>query len=486
MLLKRILKTGILGLSAFYLLSLLWMFSKRLVYPYELDWIEGGMLTSVMQIVDGHPLYAAPSIAYVPFLYAPAFFYLAALVAKIVGASLSALRLVSVIASLVSLSTIVFIVFFETKSWFWGLASAGLFAGLYPASRLWFDLARVDSVFLMFFLLFLLSLRRGNSLPWQIAAGIFAALTLLSKQNGLLMCIPIIATYFLFDWKHRLALPLTFALVYGGISLAFILSTDGWYSYYCYSLAFLQPNSRMSYTFLDFVNGFIFPNLSIAALLSLCVLPLLFFRGTKERSALWLMIFCSTIATSYFAKANVGGVNNVVIPAFAVFSLLFGICIAEISKNLQAESSLRYRPLAEIFLCLLAFFQLAQVVYNPPLYLPPDEDYTKGTKALKFIKKFDGNVYVPNTSIALIAGKRTFAHPSAMWDVLHTDDDPRGKDILKRELKTAVDSHLFDAIVVLPDFDYFPDLHQDYVHDKTKYLLLDDTWKEKADVYVLP
>jgi 4-amino-4-deoxy-L-arabinose transferase-like glycosyltransferase len=484
---KRALKIGIFLLGIYSLLSLLWLFSKRLVYPYEIDWIEGGMLTSVLQILDGHNLYVQPSITYVPFLYAPVFFYLAAFVAKIFGASLLALRLVSVIATLTSLALIVLIVFGETKSWFWGFVSASLFAGLYPQTRFWFDLARVDSVFVMFFLFFLFSLRRGNSLPWQIAAGIFASMTILTKQNGLTMCLPIIATYFLFDWRRRLALPITFALVFGSISLAFILSSDGWYTYYCYGLALSQPNNWISYTFLDFINGFILPYLSIAALLSLFVFPLWFSQKSKdkERLLLWLVIFASTIITSYVAKSNVGGVNNVVIPTFAVFALLFGICAAEVSKVLQVGSN-RYRITAEICFCLLALFQLVQVIYNPLLYMPSFDSYQNGSRALKLVKKFDGNVYVPNSSISLMAGKRTFAHPSAIWDVLNSGGGSRGKDILESNLQQAVDARLFDAIFILPSFDYFPDLQKYYVLDHSKYFLVDDTWKEKANIYVLP
>ncbi len=485
MYIKRILKTAILGLSAFYLLSMLWLFYKRLVYPYELDWIEGGMLTSVMQILDGHHLYAAPSISYVPFLYAPAFFYLSALVAKIMGASLLALRLTSIIASLVSLLTIVLIVFGETKSWFWGIASAGLFAGLYPASRLSFDLGRVDTVFLMFFLLFLLCLRRGNALRWQIAAGILMALTILSKQNGLVMCIPIVGVYFLFDWKHRLALPITFVLVYSGIGLALMLSSDGWYGYYAYSVVFSQPNTWLSYTFFDFIKAFILPSVAVAAFLSLFMLPFWFFRAAKERSLLWLVIAAVTIATSYAAKANVGGENNVVVPTFAILAILFGVCLAEILKMLQA-SSFRQRTLAGVFFCLLGLAQLTQVIYNPSLHLPSLSGYENGSKSLKFVKKFHGNVYLPNSSIALLAGKRTFAHQAAVWDVMHTTADLRGKSILERELQQALDTHLFDAIVIMPDYGYFADIEKYYVHDQTKYPPLDDTWKQKADIYVLP
>jgi hypothetical protein len=480
---SRILKAGILGLGLFYLCSLLWLFSKRLVYPYELDWIEGGMLTSVIQILDGHNLYSAPSITYVPFIYAPVFFYLSALTAKILGASLLTLRLVSVIATLVSLGTIVLIVWGETKSWFWGLASAGLFAGLYPATRLWFDLARVDSVFLMFFLLFLFSLRRGNALHWQILTGIFLSLTILTKQNGMSMCLPILAVYFLFKWRNRLALPLTFAFVYGVLSLAFILSSDGWYIYYSYTLIASKPNFWLSYSFFDFIRDFIIPNISVAALLSLFVFPIWFFRGSKERLLLWLSIFISTVVTSYLAKSNVGGVNNTVIPTFAICSILFGVGASELMTFFRPS---RYHAFAEVGFCILALFQLGQVVYNPLLLIPSPENYRDGTKAVKFIKKFDGDVYIPNSAIALIAGKKTFAHPSAVWEILASQGNSSAKEILESELKKAVDTKLFDAIVILPLYNYFPDLdlRQNYTTDRTNYILVDNDWHEKAQVYL--
>ena len=70
--------------------------------------------------------------------------------------------------------------------------------------------------------------------------------------------------------------------------------------------------------------------------------------------------------------------------------------------------------------------------------------------------------------------------------MLHSDPNLPGRDILLRELKTAVASHFFDAIVIMPGFEDIPDLQTDYVHDRSKYFLLDDYWKEKADVYVLP
>ena len=481
----KLLMAGILMLSAFYVSGLLWLFSQRLVYPYELDWVEGGMLTSVIEILKGHGLYVEPTISYVPFVYAPIYFYVSALVAKIVGGSLLALRLVSIIASLVSLMMIVLIAAGETKSWFWGFVSAGLLAGLYPASGYWFDLARVDSLFLMFFLIFLYTLRRGDTLFWQISAGVFASLAILTKQAGLTMCLPIIAVYFLLDWRHRLAPPLTTLVVYGGVSLAFILSSDGWYTYYCFSLLLSEPAPETILSFFDFAEAFIVPNILIATVLSILVFLIWFFRNSKDQLFIWLTVLVSTIITSYAGKAKVGGVSNAIIPTFAIFSLFLGVSIPEFLNKLQSLPK-QYYGVAEIGLCVLVIFQMTQVIYKPWRHAPSPDNYRDGEKALQIVKKFDGNVYIPNSAISLMAGKSTFAHPSAIWEVVHSRVESKGKDLLENDIQNAIDTHLFEAVIVIPYIDYFPDLQTSYVLDKSRYILVDENWHEKADIYVLP
>lgn len=482
---KRILIAGTLVLGTFYLAGMVWLFSQRLGYPYEIDWVEGAMLTSVLEILKGGSLYVEPTIAYVPLVYGPVYFHISALFAQVFGAGLLALRLVSILASLVSVVMIVLIVFRETNSWFWGFVSAGFFAGLYPASRYWFDLARVDSLFLMFFLIFLYALRRGDSVRWQICAGIFASLAALTKQSGLTMCLPVIGVYFLLDWKHRLALPLTTLLVYGGVSLGYILSSHGWYTYYCYVLLLLEPDNEVILTVFDFVREFIIPNILIATLLTIIVFSVWFFQSSKERLILWSIIFATTIVTSFLGKSKVGGVNNALIPTFAIFAIFMGIAIPELSKTIQSWSK-RYYRFAEITLCLLVVFQMTQVIYKPWRHTPPSEDYKDGAKALQLVKRFDGNVYAPNSAILLLAGKSTFAHPSAVWEVVHSLGDSQGKDLLKADIQKAIDTRLFDAVIVFSYIDFFPGLQEQYDLDGSKYILVDDNWKEKADVYVLP
>ena len=78
--------------AAYLFFQCIYVISSRIFYPYEIEWIEGGILQGVLRIVDGQPLYGAPGPDYVPSLYAPLYFYVSSLSVLIFGNGLPALR----------------------------------------------------------------------------------------------------------------------------------------------------------------------------------------------------------------------------------------------------------------------------------------------------------------------------------------------------------------------------------------------------------
>ena len=43
----------------------------RIDYPYDLEWMEGGMLAHGARVAAGEPLYVLPSADFIPFIYPP-------------------------------------------------------------------------------------------------------------------------------------------------------------------------------------------------------------------------------------------------------------------------------------------------------------------------------------------------------------------------------------------------------------------------------
>jgi hypothetical protein len=164
-----ILRYLLLIIALAYFMVYLWIAYNRIRFPFELSWIEGGMVDQVQRITSGKPVYVAPSINFVPFLYTPLYFYISALVSSLFGGGLFPLRMVSFTASLASLAAILMIVRDETKNWWAALLSVSLFTATYRLSGSWLDVARVDSLFLAFWLWLIFLIRtKKNLFKWII------------------------------------------------------------------------------------------------------------------------------------------------------------------------------------------------------------------------------------------------------------------------------------------------------------------------------
>src|SRR5262245_23645131 len=110
-------------LSRFVRLSL-----ARVRYPYELEWMEGGIVPPIQVVRAGGPLYREPSLDFTPFIYAPAYYYVCALTSLVTGVGYFAPRLVSLLSILGCFALIGYWVRRETGSFVAGVAAAGLFS----------------------------------------------------------------------------------------------------------------------------------------------------------------------------------------------------------------------------------------------------------------------------------------------------------------------------------------------------------------------
>src|SRR5262245_57313877 len=66
------------GLSCLYLVAMIGVAIARLDYPYELEWLEGAVLSSASRLLHGQPMYPPPSLSYIPLNYPPLFHMAAA------------------------------------------------------------------------------------------------------------------------------------------------------------------------------------------------------------------------------------------------------------------------------------------------------------------------------------------------------------------------------------------------------------------------
>ena len=183
------------------------------------------------RILAGQPLYPAPTAGYVPDGYPPLYFSVSAAAARVLGVSYLPLRLVSLVSSLACFALLARLVQRETGSIAAGTGAAGVFAATYFATGTWFDIGRVDSLFLALSIGGLYAARWMRGTRGAIAAGVLLAAAALTKQTGLAEGVAVIAVL-LAGPRRRLACvaALTEVTVLGVSTLVLGLTSGGWYT----------------------------------------------------------------------------------------------------------------------------------------------------------------------------------------------------------------------------------------------------------------
>ena len=134
-----------LALPALYQIALLVeAIAGRVAYPYDLEWMEGGMLHHALRIRLGLGIYVPPSADFIPYLYTPLYPTLLALFGGATGPSYLLGRAVS-IGGLVGIAGTALASLLGVAQRPLGPALAGaalalgLFAACYPFVEGWYD-----------------------------------------------------------------------------------------------------------------------------------------------------------------------------------------------------------------------------------------------------------------------------------------------------------------------------------------------------------
>jgi len=380
--------------------------SQRLLYPHELEWMEGALADHAARVADGLPLYCEPTAEHVPFLYAPLLFWLGALGMKLGFDGVVALRLVAIAFSVGSAMLIGHWVRRETGRVLPGLVAVGLFFAGYGWLAWWFDLARNDSLFVFLCLATGYQLRHGGRVGW-FWAGLLAALALLAKQSTLMWLPAVGVGALLWDWRRAVRFGLT---AVGGMAAAvgvMHLLSDGWSTFYLFEMP--RHHGWVDDRKLRFWTEDVAPIYPLLAL-GVCGFAAQVRRDAKP--ALFLAAFgAGALVCSWFSRMHVGGFDNVMMYGFAAACVLAPIAVAQV----------KWLRVAGPVVLLLQFGWLGYEAWQRPTetLLPSDAHRAAHDELRAFVERQDGPVWIPaHGHIAYRAGKGTGAHGQAIFDLL--------------------------------------------------------------------
>lgn len=392
-------KILLIGLSIFYLV--MWLVSSvlRLALPYELTNYEYQSLTQVIRVINLQSIYTSPSLEYVPMIYAPLYYYVSALFVVLFGPSFFSIRLVSFTATLCTLTMLYLIAKKETGSSAYGIIAAGFFAACYEIGGSSYEVARVDSLALMFFVISIYFVKLDKFGYKYLIGGICFVLACVTKQTYLLYLVPILL---LINPKgYVVQFLFTSFLLIVVVAVGFNISSDGWFFYY---VAGLPTKHRLYESVFGRTVQVAFVYRYFFGLFAVVFISLV--RQKIDRSARLVVATGISVIVSFMLTLKNGGSNNMMFPSFALVGIMFP----------QALYRMKNRVTISIT-CLL--------LYSLFLYFPPygaEEIYAKKEQwgdSVSAVRSIKGEVlFLSDPWLVYSAGKTPTAHIDPIGDIM--------------------------------------------------------------------
>lgn len=442
-------RKGLLAISVLLAMAatlvFLWCVAQRILYPFELEWMEGGSLQHLVRLAEGLPLYATPSIEFVPFPYPPLYYYAALALSPLLGIELATLRLVSLVSTIGTAVLLFVLVRFETRRVEAATAAAGLYLASYLESGAYMDVARLDAFFFFLALASLCCLRmRDDAVGWVLAALLAAAATA-TKQTAPAIFAPVLLWAFAKEHlahagggmgsRRALVLAAVFCVATGLAAAAFSAGGNGAFFDYVFGA---QAAHEIRWSMVPAFFGVdLFSVLPLATLVA--AIGLWRFAAPEAR-VFYAAVFLGVCLACIVPRVKVGGAMNNLLPLHATAILLAGVGFGAWANAHTA--SRRFAHLA--MLGLVA--QFAWLGFDPRIALPRPGDEAAGLRFVEQLRQVEGEILIPaHGYLARQAGKSVFAHQMPIDDL--EDSGLAASQALRREFARAIEARRFALIV---------------------------------------
>ena len=444
--LERITKWLALAVGAAFVSLVLILAVMRLAYPYEVEWMEGAMLDHVVRIFADKPIYSAPSIDFIPWLYPPLYYYVVWISAKIFGMGFFAGRIVSFLSTTVIGLSLAWMVHRVTIDRILSFLTFALYFATDAATGYYFDIVRNDAFFTMVLVAAAVAAIAVKGYKAAILSAIVLTLGFLTKQQAIFF-LPPLAIYFWFrNRKESIVFVLTSIALIVIAVVAMNISTHGWSNYYMFTIPSAKRVNivwmRLFDVFPDYALG-PFAVCSLAAIM----LPLLFKEGVggwswlSTISGLLIMMSLSALVAGAMSLANEGGYRNVMMPFVAFIVPLLPIAMHELRK---------WKPELSHYIYLPILFQFVALYFNPlseTMVIASAHQRSGGDAFMAKLRTIPGEVYIPyHGYITRQVGKESHAQLLATLDVLRVHDTTARR--LQADFDSAMARHRFSAVIM--------------------------------------
>lgn len=454
----RFLQSSVVLIAVAFVALFFYTALPRLRYPYDLDFIEDSMLMQSLRIAEGQPVYLPPNAEFNPHVYMPLFFWLGAFLFKVGGPSLPLLRCISFVATLATTLLVYWIALRESGLRWLAIACAGLFLGGYRINGFWYEVARVDPLFVMLMLGgFAFAFYAGISNWRLILSALLIALAAFTKQTGFIVAIGLFL-YLLTKIKRSAWI---FLITFAALTVVplFVMnrSTNGWFFYHIFYIGSADPLEigRL----INFLTKELFGVMTGLSLLTFLTIIL----GIRQSGLKvlheqpWLFAIGLAVIISSLGRMRVGGNLNNRMPAYALLCIAPAIWIPALRFSGETILKENHFPWRNWIAALLILLQFGMGRYEPKHFMPSSAMRKSGDRLLQQISSVEGPVLVMmHPYYALLAGKEPSSQIATIWYVRH-----RGELPIPNDFRSRIRNHYYSEII--SDESFFetqPDFYQ--------------------------
>jgi hypothetical protein len=435
----RVIRWVVFSLGAAFVVLFLALAIMRLAYPYEVEWMEGSMLEHSIRLLQGKPIYTAPSIDFVAWLYPPLYYYAVALAMKLFGIGFFAGRVVSFASTLLSASLLAAIVHGITRRKELAVLTAALFLATYHLTGFYFDIARNDASFTLLLIASAFAALRIKETTGAVVSAILLTLAFLTKQQAIFF-FPAIELWYWLQSKRYAAIFSAIAVASSAITLlVWNATSSGWLFYYLFTI---PSAKRADFSILRSIEAL--PHYALGPLtISVVALLFLLYRNRlsafRTHTGLVILMAIAGLIAGAVSLGNEGGDANVMMPFVAFAVAMIPIAISQFSERSLLNAG-----------WLALALQFAAFYFNPlseKMLIASAHQRSGGDSFLKTLRAMPGEVYIPYHSFtARQAGKTTQANILATLDVLRTQDSTARR--LQGDWDSAFTHHRFSAVIM--------------------------------------
>lgn len=375
-----------LAIGAYVMLGL-----YRMPYPLELDCIEGVMMDHVARLAAGQPIYVEPTLHYIPLAYMPLFATVSSLLARIWGPEFWEPRAVAFGASILLSILMAIVVFAETKRPTLAIAAPGIFLMGFSFNGAAYDIARPDSLMLLFTFSGLATLRFTRGLGGAIGAAVLLALGFFTKQHSILFSIAALGYLVFHDRKRALPFGVAIVALTAGTYAVLTAWLGEWFRVYTWSI----PRGWSQFAPVR-IEAYLGKNLfgtlgvlSVGSLLSLGAA-----ERPNERVALWYWMGLAAVGTGLMATLDPYAYHHLFMPSMVGMCFLGPIALERVARQLDSGGS-SGRGWGMVVVHLALFAQFVALLYPIHSLKPHSKAREAHAAFMEYLKTLPGDVLMP-------------------------------------------------------------------------------------------